>query len=86
METSTQTPPATAKPPKPPKAAPFPNGLTRDEHETVIVSDMRSAKFTVTTVIPKHLRKFTKLWGPGEVLDKFWTRRWVVTKLPVLHA
>jgi len=59
--------------------------LRPEEKETVILYDMRERKFTVTTIVPKHIRRFTKILGPGAVLDPFGTMRWVTNRIPVLR-
>lgn len=59
--------------------------LTPAEKETLVQYDMESRKFTVNTIVPKHIRRLTKLFGPGQIVDTFGTSRWVLEKLPLLR-
>lgn len=54
------------------------NDLAPEEKETLCVYDMRDRVWIVTTIVPKHIRRITKLHGPGTVLDKFGTMRWTL--------
>lgn len=58
--------------------------LTPEEKETIMQYDMRTGMYTITTIVPKHIRRFTKLFGKGESLDRFGTIRWIVPRMPSL--
>lgn len=57
----------------------------RPQIATVLVYDMESRLFRVNTVVPKHIRRFTRLYGPGKDVDSWGTKEWVVSRIPVLN-
>ena len=62
------------------------NELTPAEKETVMRYDMKDRVYVVDTIVPHHVRRFTKLFGPGEQMDPQGTMRWTIDRMPSLPA
>lgn len=60
--------------------------LTPAERETNIQYDEEQNQFVIYSVVRRHITRLTKIFGKGELVDQFGTRRWVVGRLPALTS